>query len=869
MNWSMKGMALAVLLTASLGVALGDDGAPPQAACAACTVNGTVTDPTGAVVPGAKVVIHSAVTNYNQETVTDDSGAYHFSNVPPNTYDVKVSASGFAEQAKPLDVRGSIPVQTNFTLVVSGAEQTVEVSASASMLENVPLAHQDVDASLIAKLPTLDPSAGFSSAITYSSGAVVADANGFFHPAGDHAQTTFVIDGQPVSDQQSKLFSTQIPADAIQGMEMITGASDAQYGDKSSLVVNATTKSGLGATKPFGSVDVYGGSFGTYGEDATYGFGSEKFGSFTAVNSMRTGRFLDSPEFFPIHDIGNNENIFERLDYQLTGADSLHLNLFVARNWFQAPNSFDQLSQDQRQRVLTWNVAPSYQHTFDARTLLSVNIYGRRDQVDYYGSRNPFNDNPVAVSQGRYLTNYGTRSSLSLIRGKHNISIGTEIQQTRLDERFNMGLTSSYFNPVCLNAAAANAPLALPQITDPALCSTVSPTYIANPNLLPGLVPFDLTRGGRFFSFYGRHNINQEAVYITDQINLGAWTVTAGLRDDQYNGITSANGPQPRLGLSYEVKPTGTVVRASYARTFESPYNENLLLSSQTGAGGLAENVFGAAAQSPILPGFRNQFNGGFEQRIGKYLLFSGDYFWKYTHNAYDFDVLFNTPITFPIAWHNSKIDGFSGRLSTTDIHGFQAFMTLGHSRARFFPPENGGLIAQSGLYNQVFRIDHDQAFQQTTSLRYQHGKDGPWASFIWRYDSGEVNGAVTDIADALALTAAQQADIGFYCGNVFATRTQPISSCPSGGGATRVVIPKPGTYNPDTNPPRIAPRNTFDAALGTDNLLRNEGDNHVTLRFTVTNLTNKEALYNFLSTFSGTHFIEPRAYQVAIGYLF
>ncbi len=869
MDGKFRRWALILGSAASLAYA-GDPAAPaPQAACGACTVSGTVADPTGAVIAGAKAAIHSAVTNYSQESVTDESGEFHFSNVPPNTYDVTVTAAGFAPQAKPVDVRGNVPVQMTFALVVAGSEQTVEVSASASLLENVPLAHQDVDESQLAKLPMFDPAAGLSDAITLSSGAVVADANGFFHPAGDHGQTTFMIDGQPVSDQQSKLFSTQLPEDAIQSMEMITGASDAQYGDKSSLVVNATTKSGLGATKPFGSVDAYGGSFGTYGEDATFGIGTEKFGSFTAINGTRTGRFLDSPEFYPIHDIGNNENIFERLDYQPSGTDSLHLNLFVARNWFQAPNSFDQLSQDQRQRVLTWNVAPSYQHTFNARTILSVNVYGRRDQVDYYGSRNPFNDTPVAVSQGRYLTNYGTRSSLSLVRGRHNISIGTELQQTRLDERFAMGVTSAVYNPVCLNGAANDAPLALPTVTNPAMCSTVNPAYLPNPGLLPGLVPFDLTRGGRYFNFYGRHNINQEAVYITDQINLGDWTVTAGFRDDQYNGLSSANGPQPRLGLSYQVKETGTVLRVSYARTFESPYNENLLLSSATGSGGLAENVFGAAAAVPIQPGFRNQFNGGFEQKFGRYLLLSGDYFWKYTHNAYDFAVLFNTPITFPIAWHNSKIDGFSARLSSVDIHGFQAYMTMGHARARFFPPEDGGLIALSGLPTGAFRIDHDQEFQQTTNLRYQRGKNGPWASFLWRFDSGEVNGAVTDIADALALTAAEQADIGFYCNGAFATRTQPITTCPSGGGATRVVIPKPGTYNQDTNPPRIAPRNTFDAALGTDNLLRTEGDNHMTLRFTVTNLTNKEALYNFLSTFSGTHFIEPRAYQVTLGYLF
>ena len=74
---------------------------------------------------------------------------------------------------------------------------------------------------------------------------VVADSNGFFHPLGDHAQTSFSIDGQPISDQQSKIFSTQIPLNAISSMELITGAPAAEYGDKTSLVVNAVTESGL------------------------------------------------------------------------------------------------------------------------------------------------------------------------------------------------------------------------------------------------------------------------------------------------------------------------------------------------------------------------------------------------------------------------------------------------------------------------------------------------------------------------------------------------------------------------------------------------------------------------------------------------
>lgn len=853
---SLAALTLGVVLSAPLAAQSISSG----------TVTGSVFDPSQMSIPKASVELRNQVTGYTQTTETDESGAFRFNNVPPQMYEIVVTANGFSTKREPLEVSNPVPINLTFTLQMAEVSTTVEVGASLSLIDTDPSAHTDTNSDTFEKLPTFDPAAGLSSIINNSTGGTAADANGFFHPLGDHAQVSFVIDGQPISDQQSKVFSTQLPPDAIQSMQLISGAPDAQYGDKSSLIVNATTKSGLGA-KPFGSIEADAGSFGTYGENATLGWGTAKFGNFIAVNGLRTGHFLDTPEFLPFHDIGNSENIFDRADWLPNGRDAFHLNIFLARNWFQVPNDYDQLSQDQKQRVLTWDVAPGYQRTFGSDTLLTVNSFARRDQVNYYGSRDPFNDNPVTESQNRFLTNYGVKADLATSRKRHNLKFGTQVQQTRLEENFSLGVTNPLFNPVCLGPGGQ--PLGLPGVTNPNECSAVNPSYIPNPLLLPGLVPYDLTRGGSYFMFHGLGNINQAAVYVTDDIKLGDFSINAGFRDDQYDGLVSKNGPQPRLGLSYLVNKTGTVLRAAYSRTFETPFNENLLLSSATGAGGLAENVFGAKASVPIQPGFRNQFNGGLQQKIGHWLVFDGDYFWKYTHNAYDFDVLFNTPITFPIAWHNSKINGLTGRLSTINLHGFQAYTTFGHTSARYFPPENGGLIFQ-GTANVpgVFRIDHDQAFQQTTNLRYQRGKSGPWASFIWRYDSGLVVTGVPDAAAALRLTAAQQTDIGLACGGVTATFADPLSSCAGPVTSTLLTLPATGTENNDHNPDRVKPRNLFDIAVGTDNLFHTERYK-TTLRFTVTNLTNKVALYNFLSTFSGTHFVPPRMYQASVGYVF
>ena len=798
------------------------------------TVEGFVTDPSGGAIFKAQVEISNAISGYRQQTATDATGSFRFSNVPPNPYHVQVTAPGFATFAQDVAVRTAVPISLKVPLALAGERTTVLVEAGGEhLLENVPYAHNDVDRAAFSKLPAISPGSSLSDAITLSSPGVAADSNGFFHPLGDHAQTTYSIDGQPISDQQNKQFSTQIPLNALQSMELITGAPIAEFGDKTSLVVNATTRSGLGQ-KPFGSFVAQYGSFGTVSEEASLGLGGAKTGNFLVVNALRSGRFLDTPEFRPIHAIGNNGTIFDRFDFQPTSSDWLHLNIFSARNWFQVPNTYDQPNQDQRQRVLTYNVAPSYQHTFNANTLLSLNTFFRRDRVNYYPSADPFADTPATLAQDRHLTNWGMKGDIAYAAGRHNLKIGTQLMQTHLAENFSLGITEA-----------------------------------VDPNVNPGLVPFDLTRGGTLFHFTGKANINEYAFYVQDSISLGNLNVSGGLRIDRYDGLTTATGVQPRVGFSYQIKPTGTVVRAAYSRTFETPYNENLVLSSSTGPGGLATNVFGAFASQPIQPGRRNQFNTGLQQRIGNFLLVDADYFWKYTDNAFDFGTLLNTPIQFPISWRKSKIDGVSVRLSTPNLHGVQMVTTMGHTRARFFGPSNGGLIFNSPLDIGVFRIDHDQAFQQTTQLRYEFSKNGPWFGFTWRYDSGLVAGAVPDLDAALGLTAAQQAAIGFFCGGQQATVSAGITQCTSPNfGATRLAIPAPGTADPDHNPPRVAPRHLFDLAVGTDNLLKGDRT-RMTLRFTVVNLTNNVALYNFLSTFSGTHFVAPRTYQAAVGVVF
>jgi hypothetical protein len=317
-----------------------------------------------------------------------------------------------------------------------------------------------------------------------------------------------------------------------------------------------------------------------------------------------------------------------------------------------------------------------------------------------------------------------------------------------------------------------------------------------------------------------------------------------------------------------------------------------------------------------MQPGFRNEFHASLQQAFGKNLMVSGEYIWKYTHNAFDFSVLGNTPITFPIDWHNSKIPGYALHAVVSNLHNFSAYFDASSVAARFFPPQVAGAGATSGVApGYPFRIDHDEKFNETTHFQYTlpGGKfvNGIWGGFNWRFDSGLVAGStpcysvidpntpcgntsttiggqpavamldnnippttniITGAPVALPLTADEEFQSGLACNGVKATPTSPLPAvCPAQPGAwgsgltsSLLSVPAYNTGDNDHNPPRVSPRSLFDVTIGKNNIF-NADKYKLDLDLTAINVTNKYALYNFLSTFSGTHYVTPRAMTAKI----
>ncbi|MGH9617182.1 MAG: hypothetical protein ACRD28_10615, partial [Acidobacteriaceae bacterium] len=241
-----------------------------------------------------------------------------------------------------------------------------------------------------------------------------------------------------------------------------------------------------------------------------------------------------------------------------------------------------------------------------------------------------------------------------------------------------------------------------------------------------------------------------------------------------------------------------------------------------------------------------------------------------------------------------------------------------------FFPPQVAGAGTTGfvkGVTYYPFRIDHDEKYNHTAHLQYQIGRRGPWFGFNWRLDSGMVaastpcynplshdpnsscpnssttlNGQpavalvdnnipattnpVTGANVYLPLTADQEFQAGLSCNGVKATGSnqlgvQPIPGpgnpyvCPASQLTSSLIsIPAPGTGDNDHNPPRIAPRSLFDVEFG-DNNLFNGKKYKWSATLTAVNVTDKYALYNFLSTFSGTHYVTPRAMTAKLAFHF
>ena len=338
-NWVVSKSTRAIL---AFLVSFLSCGLPGFAQSNSGAVKGSVLDPSGAVISNATVMIANPVSQYTRTTQTDSQGNFDFTNIPFNNYHVSIAAPGFQSSEQDVNVRSSVPSGLQGHADPWRDQDRSDGVGGRDLVETDSTSHTDVDRALFDKLPLESNSSSLSSLVTLATPGISADSNGLFHGFGDHASNSFSVDGQPITDQQSKVFSNQIPLDSVQSMEVIAGAPPAEFGGKTSVVIVANYALGSGRHAAARRRD-----------DDLRQLRDRRRRHSISPGAARSGATLSRPTASIPLDFWTGRSIpcfTIRATRQMcsTGsilslptADSINLNLGFSRSWFQTPNSWD------------------------------------------------------------------------------------------------------------------------------------------------------------------------------------------------------------------------------------------------------------------------------------------------------------------------------------------------------------------------------------------------------------------------------------------------------------------------------------------------------------------------------------------------
>jgi outer membrane receptor protein involved in Fe transport len=765
------------------------------------TVTGTVKDPNGALVSGANITITQSVTGYKQTAQTDEQGTFKLVNVPFNTYTVRAEASGFQAVEQSIDLESNVPTNVDLALALAGTAASVTVTTNNTEIESDRTSSDtDISQTVLERPVGASPSRGIETIVASTPG-FVSDDNGRMHPRGSESQVQYVVDGVPITDNLSAIFSTSLDTRTLRTVEVLTGGIPAEFGDKLAGVINVNTRSGL-ETPTQGGLTFSGGSFSTGEVGADFSTHTKKFGFLSNLSATTSQRYLDPPTIDNFHNFGRTGKGFFRLDYQFSQNDNIHDTFTFGGSNFQVPNRLEQeiAGQDVRERLRDNSQNITYQHIFSPEAVGQVSFFNRYGTAKL--TSNPLST-PVAAFQDRTLQNYGGLASFALTRAKHNIKFGTQVTITPLRENFSFYPTQAFNDIVDENG-------------------TVFPN------------PVNSFNAASPFNFTGRRTGRTLSAYAQDRFPLFKnFTLDVGLRYDNYKLVIKEDAFSPRIGIAYFIPRTQTTLRASYNRLFQPPPAENLLLASSTQAAALSpiSVIRGAINLRPILPDKENSYEVGMQQLLSQYFRLNLSVYQKRIENFSDKDQFFETGVIFPIAISSGRVTGEELRLESSDIHGFRTFVSFANAHAYGVTPISGGLflgedVQSLELGGQKFDADHDQRNELQFQVSYNHPK-GIYAIFNGRYDSG----VPTDVQPGTTLAdfTAQGFD--------------------------------PRLYNEiDFQRSRVRPRTILNFTIGAD-LLQHERTS-LNVQFDVQNLTNELFLYNFESVFSGTHVGFPRLFS-------
>ena len=768
-------------------------------------LRGVVRDSQGLPLPTAQVRLSKRLTSLERTTVTTDTGIFQVTNVPLDTYELRVEFPGFAAHVRQVDLRTSVPVEIEVVLDLAAQSTSVTVTPDEALIDTTSGGTRtQISMTQIEQLPAPVGSRGLESVLVTFPG-FAQNANGAIHPRGAHNQMTFVVDGLAISDQLTGAFANSLDAGVVQTAELMTGNVPAEFGSKVSGVAVLTSRSGLGISRrAAGDVMVSRAGFNAWHGAAQIGGGSRRAGYFGSVTGMRTERFMDQVSLDNLHNAGAFVRGFLRYDFHATERDMFRVQAMGGRSRFEIANlrSQEAAGQDQQQTLADGAGWASYLRTLDSgSTFESILGYrGTSARLDPSAG-----DTPVTASQHRTLATLSGSARYTKVIGSQHIRAGIDAQRFPVREAFTLAITSPSFN----------AP--------------------ASQSFNASLLVHDLTRGGTPFVFSDARSGSLISGFVQSAIRKRSVALTLGVRHDAYAFLVRGQQLQPRIGIAYELPAGYGVLRASYNRNYQTPPNENLLLSSSPAAAALAPDAVKQAlgrAYQPIRPERQNVYEAGFQRALRGIGSMDVAVYRKDSTDQQDNNNFFDTGIIFPTTLAAIRVEGAEMRVTLAPRGGLSGTLSATAGRAISTPPFTGGLFIGQDAIDLLsagpFRIDHDQALSIHGTAHFS-AANGLWLGVSTRYDSG----LVSNPSDPRDVAADRDfADLLPY-------------------------------VNLDADVPRVRPRTIVDVNAGYD--IRSAGRRDWSIQLQVTNATNQMALFNFQSVFVGTRLVQPRTFAIRL----
>jgi hypothetical protein len=737
-----------------------------------------VHDPQGAILT-ASGEISSEGNQFHLNFVIGDDGHYAIQDLAFGVYRVSVSHSGFVPAVQLVEIRSVVPQHLSMTLGLKPIETQVQVSETETLVDPSRTSEvYTIGSQTIGE--QLSPQAGRGVLdVVDAQPGWLQEANGVLHPRGSEYDVQFVVDGLPMTENRSPGFAPPIESSGVESMRVMTAGIPAEYGRKLGGIVEVTSPKN-NPTGLHGEIEAEGGSFSTASGSGAlfYSQGGNRF-SLTG-DGFHSDRYLDPPVLQNYTNVGNAGGFSSSYERDFSNGDRMFVTYAQHEVRYEVPNELIQQEagqrQDSKQKETSGQI--HYTHAFSPDIFLSV-AGSVRDAYALLNSN--AQSTPVIVSQDRGYREGYIRADLAGHHGRHEWKAGVD----------------GIFSPVNENLQY--------QITDPSQFDAGTALTLMPP-------------------FSSRRWDNEPSVYVQDQIRIGKWNVSAGLRFDHYGFVVNESAWSPRLGVSRFISSLNLLVHASYDRVFQTPAMENLLLASSPELNSISTLV----ARLPVRPARANYYEVGFTKSFAGKLRVDGNVFRRDFRNYSDDDVLLDTGISFPIAFSSAEIHGEEIQIAVPRWGRFSGVLSYSNQTGIGQGPITGGLFLGSttaGISDtSKFPVSQDQRNTVRAHVRFQ-ATDRLWLAISSEYGSGlpvNLDGTV------------DPSQINFLLQQYGSAILNEVNF----------------------NAGRVRPNFSFDAAAGA--MLYHKEGRDISFEIEGHNLTGKVNVLNFASLFSGTAVAPP-----------